>query len=150
MKSLNELLTHDHRHCDQLLAAAEAAAGDGNFTPALVEFGRLRDALDRHMSAEENILFPAFEEKSGNTSGPTQVMREEHKMMRDLFNEMNTALEQRRAQDYLGFSETLLILLQQHNVKEENVLYPMAEQVLGSAQEAVFTALQAAGIGEHA
>ena len=32
--------------------------------------------------------------------------------------------------DYLGIAETLLIMMQQHNMKEENVLYPMCDQHL--------------------
>jgi len=38
----------------------------------------------------------------------------------------------------LGTAETFFLFLQQHNVKEEQVLYPMADQALqGSLQELV-------------
>ena len=40
-----------------------------------------------------------------------------------------------RRRDLLqGASETLVFLLQQHNAREENVLYPIAEQLLDPQQ----------------
>ena len=36
------------------------------------------------------------------------------------------------ADEYAGNAETLLIMMQQHNMKEENILYPMCDQHLGN------------------
>jgi hemerythrin-like domain-containing protein len=33
-------------------------------------------------------------------------------------------------EQYLGLAETLLILMQQHNAKEEQILYPMSDNLL--------------------
>jgi len=44
---------------------------------------------------------------------------------------------------YLGLSETLNMLMQQHNMKEENMLYPMSDQVLSSDRDSVILAMQA-------
>jgi iron-sulfur cluster repair protein YtfE (RIC family) len=38
-------------------------------------FQEFKAGLERHIAWEEEILFPAFENKTGQTSGPTQVMR---------------------------------------------------------------------------
>ena len=54
--------------------------------------------------------------------GPTRMMRMEHEQMRQLFSELAEALENRDKDGYLGLSETLMILMQQHNMKEEQVL----------------------------
>ena len=56
---------------------------------------------------------------------------------------MANAVDKKDVDDYLGFSETLLIIMQQHNVKEEQVLYPMADQVLGSEIGALFDSMNA-------
>ncbi len=40
---------------------------------------------------------------------------------------------------YLGFSETLLIMMQQHNLKEESILYPMADSVLADDQSQILS-----------
>ncbi|MBP8902813.1 MAG: hemerythrin domain-containing protein, partial [Thiobacillaceae bacterium] len=47
-----------------------------------------------------------------------------------LLAEMRSALERADGAAYLGQSETLLMLMRQHNMKEENILYPMADQAL--------------------
>jgi iron-sulfur cluster repair protein YtfE (RIC family) len=44
---------------------------------------------------------------------------------------------------YLGASETLNMLMQQHNIKEENMLYPMADRAMGADGEAVIHSMQA-------
>ena len=62
--------------------------------------------------------------------GPTQVMRGEHVQMRELLDAGRDALVAKDADDYSGNAETLLIMMQQHNMKEENILYPMCDQHL--------------------
>ena len=50
--------------------------------------------------------------------------------MRSIVSEMNDAFSARDADTFLGLAETLMILTQQHNMKEEQILYPMSDQVL--------------------
>ena len=83
--------------------------------------------MQYHFDHEEQVLFPAFETSTGNSGGPTMMMRHEHQQMRALMESMDTALQQKNIDRYLGLSETLLIFLQQHNMKEEGILYPMIE-----------------------
>jgi iron-sulfur cluster repair protein YtfE (RIC family) len=52
--------------------------------------------------------------------------------MRDTLTAMGQALKARQAEAYLGLSETLLMLMRQHNMKEENILYPMLDQALAA------------------
>ncbi len=147
MNSIQETLEHDHQACDAMFAEIEVAVGHADFAAARGHFARFREAMERHINAEENVVFPAFEGKTGMRTGPTEVMRSEHRMMRDLFVKMDAALAQQQAQPYLGLAETLLILLQQHNIKEENILYPMVDQALGSERQTLLDKLQASGIG---
>ena len=79
------------------------------------------------------MLFPAFEAATGMTdSGPTFVMRMEHEQMRGLLEQMGTALERGDHDALLDQGDTLLMLIQQHNQKEEGMLYPMSERALAS------------------
>ena len=55
-------------------------------------------------------------------------MRHEHEQIRQLINELKQTLEEHNKNRYLSTSETLLIFIRQHNMKEEQVLYPMIEQ----------------------
>ena len=83
---------------------------------------------------EEQVLFAAYEALAG-ASGPSQVMRREHEQMRALFSDLTRALERRDDAEFLGLSETLLVLTQQHNMKEEQMLYPMCDRLLVSGRE---------------
>jgi hemerythrin-like domain-containing protein len=75
-------------------------------------------------------MFPAFEARTGMTQGPTAVMRSEHSQMTGLLNRLYDATARKDMNAYLGDADTLLILMQQHNVKEEQMLYRMADQAL--------------------
>ena len=120
----------DHRRCDDIFVDVEQAVAAGAWDAASNGFSAFQSAVLQHFSAEEALLFPAFEAKTGMSMGPTQVMRGEHVQMRELMDAARDALLAKDADDYSGNAETLLIMMQQHNMKEENVLYPMCDQHL--------------------
>ena len=125
-------LTAEHRHCDDLFAALEAAMDKENFEKAKTLFAEYERQMLEHFDVEEQKLFPAFEARTGMTSGPTMVMRMEHSQIRGLLAEMKEAIFHGQPEIFFSLSETLLIMTQQHNMKEENVLYPMCELHLGA------------------
>ena len=125
-------LTAEHRHCDDLFAALEAAMDKENFEKAQSLFAEYEKEVLEHFDLEEQKLFPAFEARTGMTSGPTMVMRMEHSQIRGLLSEMKDAIFHGQPEIFFSLSETLLIMTQQHNMKEENVLYPMCELHLGA------------------
>ena len=130
MTSIRSFMTDDHRHCDDLFADAEQAIAKNNLDAARAAFGHFRGAMLAHFDCEEKTLFPTFEAKTGISMGPTQVMRLEHVQMRSLLDDAVDALKTGNTDDYLGQADTLLIMMQQHNMKEENILYPMCDQHL--------------------
>ncbi len=130
MTPIVRLLGADHTHCDELFAEAENAVAGRDWTAAERLFADFRQALARHIAAEEETLFPALEARTGMTAGPTRVMRSEHAQMNDLVERMGTAVARRDDAAYLGLSETLLMLMRQHNMKEEQILYPMCDRAL--------------------
>ncbi|HEX6811766.1 MAG TPA: hemerythrin domain-containing protein [Planctomycetota bacterium] len=132
--SIAPFMTTDHRHCDEHLAAAEEHVQKKRWPDAEAAFTSWRRALDCHLAREENLLFPAFERATGNTEGPTAVMRLEHAQMRDLVESLAQALAARDGKRFLSLCESLMLLVQQHNMKEENVLYPMCDQLLANRQ----------------
>ena len=131
--SITDFLSHDHRACDQLFAEAEAAASRRDWATAQKVTRRFLDAMDHHFRMEEEVLFPRFEEATGMHGGPPQMMRFEHQQMRGLFEDLAQAVAKGDDAAYLGTSETLLVMMQQHNMKEENILYPMCDNALGSS-----------------
>lgn len=133
MDRIGNYLAPDHRRCDDYFSAAEEAALQGEWAAAAAQFDQFLIAMQRHFDKEEAVLFPAFEQCTRNAGGPTEVMRMEHTQMRELFQDLQQALASRDANAYAGAAETLLILMQQHNLKEEQMLYRMCDQML--AQE---------------
>jgi hemerythrin-like domain-containing protein len=143
MTTISNFLATDHKRCDTLFAAAESAASDGDWEVAAPEFGSFRDAMLHHFSMEEEVMFPAFETSTGMKQGPTAVMRSEHRQMTGLFDSMAGALARKDTNAYLGDADTLLIIMQQHNVKEEQMLYRMADQALAHEVDEVLVRMRA-------
>ena len=135
MDSIQQVMSHDRKRCDTLFAEAALCASKDKWDETLELANKFADAILFHFQHEEEILFPAFEDKTGMTSGPTVMMRHEHEQMRELINELKTAAENRNQDRYLGLSETLLIFMQQHNMKEEQILYPMIDTECGGDAE---------------
>jgi iron-sulfur cluster repair protein YtfE (RIC family) len=132
MSTTQPLFQH-HKHCDEIFADAEEACSKGNWSAGEKAFAEFASQLETHFLSEEEVLFPAFESATGMTSGPTEVMRGEHRQMRDLLAQMRASLANRDSDDFGGNAETLLIMMQQHNMKEENILYPMCDNALGGS-----------------
>ncbi len=142
MTAIAEFLANEHRCCDESFAATEDAAQTGDLAGCRARFQQFQAAMEQHFQKEEVILFPAFEEASGNAMGPTRVMRLEHQQIWETLAEMNNALAGGDLEEFLGQTETLLILMQQHNIKEEQILYPMCDRVLSGTAEAVIQAME--------
>lgn len=130
MASISEFLTADHRRGDELFAAAAQAAERGDWAGCRQGFDAFRQVLKHHMNIEEQVLFPAFEEATRISAGPTRVMRHEHQEMRALLDRIAAAATARDAPGFRRAAEPFTALMNQHSAKEENVLYPMCDQAL--------------------
>lgn len=129
-QTITHTLTQKHSDCDKLFAELEANVPSQQWNVISDELNTFIFEMEKHFSGEEQILFPSFEEQTGHTMGPTQVMRMEHIQMRQIFSTLKAMLEQQDSNELLGHLETLLMLMRQHNAKEEQILYPMIDQML--------------------
>lgn len=138
MSTIKEYLTTDHGRCDELFAVMEEKATKSleNAKEACQEFV---NETERHFQMEERVMFLEFETKTGMTQGPTAMMRQEHLQMRSLMKQMLEAIEATNKDKFFGLSETLMILIQQHNMKEEQMLYPMAQQHLSADSQRIIS-----------
>ena len=125
--SIKDIMSEDHRYCDSLFLTVNEAVVAEDWNRAAIVLNHLIDDFNFHFDYEENSLFTAFEEQSGTTHGPTQVMRDEHRKIREIFSQLKAAISDSNQSDYYGIFETLNIFIQQHNIKEENILYPMID-----------------------
>jgi hemerythrin-like domain-containing protein len=137
-----------------LVARGEAALPDA--LPVLGRIGHMMETeLARHAKKEDEALFPALEAIIGVESGPTYVMRMEHReihaqgeFLRQVLHELNEVehpkIEAGGAQlremaangsnadvnTLCANAQEIIQLLDMHFGKEEQILFPMAENML--------------------
>jgi hemerythrin-like domain-containing protein len=137
MTTIPDYMTAKHRECDDVFADAESAVAAGDWPNALTKWQEFSSELMAHFEQEEGTLFPTFEQVTGMTGGPTQVMRMEHQQMRALVKNLDEAMAAKDKDEFLGLSETLMVMMQQHNMKEEMMLYPMMAQNIPQGEDII-------------
>lgn len=135
MGKLSHYMTDKHRHCDDLFINCENAIQKQNWHYAEAHWPNFVSELETHLQAEEQVLFPQFEAATGMTQGPTAVMRMEHGQIRQLVSQLQQAIVEQDQAAFAGQADALMMLLQQHNMKEEMMLYPMSEQHLSNSEQ---------------
>lgn len=135
MPSIQQQMTKHHRECDEILADAEAPLAAKDWQGYSAKWQAFVDELFQHLAMEEEVLFPAFEQATGITQGPTMVMRSEHEQMRAYVGQMNQAIEVKDQERAMGLVESLMLLIQQHNMKEEQMLYPMCDMRIDDSED---------------
>ena len=141
MNTITDYLTRDHRRCDIFFIEAENCVSSGIWDKAQASFQQFSKVIQQHFEMEEKVLFPAFEKATESSNGPTSVMRNEHQQLRGIIARLQESLVAQERDDFLGHSETLNIMLQQHNLKEENILYPMTDRIMSGNQNEVIGAM---------
>lgn len=132
MDTLGSYLTDDHLRCDALLRRTQQCVGAACWPDARLAMQAFRQALERHFLIEEQIVFPAFEFALGRrVMSPTATMRAEHLRIRAVVQRLAEAVEAVNTHDFIKHAEALLLTMHCHSEKEEGVLFPMIERVLG-------------------
>lgn len=131
-RRVSDALGWDHDRLARLEVSAFVARAAGDGETAQKWYEAFSSGLRRHIAVEEQILFPLFEKRSGlpPNAGPTEVMRGEHREIERLLAEILRTIgdpaklpDQARA----AFHE----ILEEHHLKEEGMLYPALDEVLG-------------------
>jgi iron-sulfur cluster repair protein YtfE (RIC family) len=132
MESITSTMQQDHVLIDGIAARAVAAAESRDWDALAREGGEFLRRLRQHIRIEEDVLFPAFEERTGmSTGGPSVQMRVEHEQMQPLLARMQAAIGGQDADGYRSASQALFDILVPHNHKEEQMMYPMLDQAMG-------------------
>lgn len=131
--TVSQFFQDDHARLDGLFAGfQDHKNSDAGKSREL--FREFKQGLERHIQWEEKILFPVFEGKTGmHDTGPTAVMREEHRQIRELLQTIEKRLGDGSART--DHEEALLTgHLGLHNMKEERILYPAIDQSIGEPE----------------
>ncbi len=127
--SLAAALEHEHQQIDAGIAAFTAEPGDRQ------PLARAVAALRRHIYLEEELLFPLLRDAEPALAAPVYVMLREHAQIWDSLD----ALDHATATDATTTADTdaarmvlkqLTVQLLHHNLKEEKILYPRADEAL--------------------
>lgn len=126
MKSIEQIMRHDHEHLDAQLEAAANAVSEQRWQDGAALLERFRhDIVDGHMMVEETLLFPAFETQQGHAElALTAILRKGHQDLRVFFQEMAEAITAHDDEEFDALLRTVRALLKQHDAKEESELYP--------------------------
>jgi hemerythrin-like domain-containing protein len=148
-----DILMEEHRVIERVIAALEAGASQLEqgktvrpefFMDAAAFIKGFADGC--HHKKEEGVLFEAmFAYGAPAQGGPVNVMLAEHEMGRIYTRGLLTAAErlsrgdQAARQEIISFARSYADLLRQHILKEDRILFPMANQIIPEAyQEQVY------------
>ncbi len=161
----SEVLMNEHRAVERVLKVLERSADRldaGEAVPAQIfedSLDFLRNFADKcHHGKEETALFPAMAKAGVPVErGPIGVMLAEHNEGRGYIRAMGEALEAYKRGDETARrplaenARAYASLLAQHIRKEDDILFPMANQVLSDAEQqrliAEFDRIEAEHIG---
>jgi iron-sulfur cluster repair protein YtfE (RIC family) len=132
----------DHDRLDDLFVQFQKTKRT-DYSRAKEFFKEFKFGLQRHIVWEESILFPLFEMKTGMYhTGPTEVMRQEHRRIGELLEAIHQKVKQQDPnsdQDELA----LLAALAAHNEKEETILYPAIDRLTSDEEKSeAFAAME--------
>lgn len=127
--AITDFMSFDHDRLDKLFRKFQKLKNK-NPREAKLLFFEFKNDLERHILWEEEILFPVFEEKTQTPEGgPTEVMRQEHRKIKQSLAQIDEAIRNNAGKTN-QWEEELLEVLSLHNGKEEFVLYPGIDRLL--------------------
>lgn len=143
MPKPTQTLKEEHAHISKVIEALkkecyaiqEGKKLDKDFFMKSVDF--IKNYADSfHHAREEDILFAYMREHANELHcNPIEQMLVEHKLGRDYIKKLIDGIKERKkekiARNTLGYCE----LLQDHIFKEDNILYPMADEVLSNKEQ---------------
>ncbi len=143
MKNITQILSEEHQTILKVIDAAlkectEIENGKAlklEFFQKTIDF--IKNYADKfHHAKEEDILFKTMLENAENLHcNPIPVMLHEHDEGREFVKGMEKGISENNTEALIEQTRGYCILLQNHIYKEDNVLYPMAEEALSDEQK---------------
>ena len=124
-KNIIKIIGALNKECDSLESGNQL---DKEFFKKAVDF--IKNYADKfHHAKEEDILFKEFN-KSQSHCNPTEQMLYEHDLGRNFVKGMEQASKENNKEKLMENARGYSQLLQEHIYKEDNILYPMADEAL--------------------
>jgi len=134
LKPVTEILSREHQVVLSRLTELERAL-DTYSEETLRDTLRFFDeSVTLHRRKEEEVLFPALSAHFPPDTGPVACMLAEHQDEKRHLDELRQALEKGDRVKVIVHGQLIVNHLRQHISKEDQVLFPMAERLLGHDQ----------------
>lgn len=131
-ETLRAALEREHREIDRAIETYLASIVEGERRAQSLAGGM--HALRRHIFLEEEFLFPPL--RAAGFVAPIFVMLREHGELWRTMDSIEAALAAETADSLVPECRWLLAQLEKHNSKEEPIIYPHADKVLGAPASA--------------
>ncbi|WP_438449276.1 hemerythrin domain-containing protein [Gorillibacterium sp. sgz5001074] len=100
------------------------------------------EEMEQHSVWEDQVLFPMVQEYTGKDMGPVAVMEHEHELAKmnvqrflEKSESLSAAVSPEQAQEAASYLLQAYVILTDHFKKEEEVLFPLAEQMLTDIEQ---------------
>jgi regulator of cell morphogenesis and NO signaling len=134
MKTI-EVLSAQHQDVLAQLATLDGQLRGGGAADLAAFALFLQQEVMQHFTLEEDALFPVLGRHLGVEQGPLAVMNSEHQAFRELLGGLGTALGTQRLDMQRQYAAEIIELLRSHIMKEDDILFPMAQRILGEAEQ---------------
>lgn len=98
--------------------------------------------MDVHSMWEDQVLFPMVQEYTGKDMGPVAVIEHEHELAKqnvrrflETTERLTAPVGEEQAKEAASYLLQAYVILTDHFKKEEEVLFPMAEQMLADIEQ---------------
>ena len=146
LKQEHEPLRKQKQYLFELAQAIGGDAGVQNWKERLLALRKnvqvFINELDPHSEREEGVLFPMMAQYIGRTSGPIAVREYEHDQAKQRITsflaktaELPETVDRDSAMALADKIIQAYHILTEHFMKEENVLFPMAERLLSDEEK---------------
>ena len=143
MIELTQVLSDEHQNILKVIGALKKECQkiengqkvDKEFFITTIDF--IRNYADKfHHAKEEDILFKAMcQDDVAMHCNPIDQMLHEHDLGRDYIKNLEAGLNKDETEAILMNARGYAFLLEDHIFKEDNILYPMADQVLSKDKQ---------------
>lgn len=131
MGAITEFMSHDHQRLDALLAQFRE---ERDPVKAREIFSEFEVGVRAHMVWEDNVLFPALEERTDlSAAAPLAALRAEHQELKTLFRAASDGFKRGDAEPAFAILAEALTV---HFRNEEEVLYPWFDRILPEKETA--------------
>lgn len=114
----------------------------GTLRSLRVQIEAFMGEMELHSAWEDHILFPMVQEYTGKDMGPVAVMEHEHELAKqnvqrflDIIGGLPASVGSEEAKEAASYLLQVYVILMDHFKKEEEVLFPLAEQMLTDIEQ---------------